>query len=47
VEDIVGCMHLLVEVEYAQLVVELNTLGMVRLWRPWVLCSSGEQGNSS
>jgi hypothetical protein len=33
VKDIVGCMHLLVEVEYAQLEVELNTLVMVRLWR--------------
>ncbi|KEH29636.1 hypothetical protein MTR_4g046673 [Medicago truncatula] len=32
VEDIVGCMHLLVEVEYAQLEVELNTPVMVRLW---------------
>ena len=33
VEDMVGCTHLLVEVEYAQLEVELNTLVMVRLWR--------------
>jgi len=33
VEDIVGCTHLLVEVEYAQLEVELNTSVMVRLWR--------------
>jgi hypothetical protein len=33
VEDIVGCMHLLVEVEYAQVEVELNTPVMVRLWR--------------
>ena len=33
VEDIVGCTHLLVEVEYTQLEVELNTLVMVRLWR--------------
>ena len=32
-EDIVGCTHLLLEVEYAQLEVELNTLKMVRLWR--------------
>ena len=32
VEEIVGCTHLLVDVEYAQLEVELNTLGMVRLW---------------
>jgi len=31
VEDILGCTHLLVEVEYAQLEVELNTLIMVRL----------------
>ena len=33
VEDIVGCTHLLVEVEYAQLEVKLNTPRMVRLWR--------------
>jgi len=33
VEDIVGCTHLLVEVEYAQLKVELNTPIMVPLWR--------------
>jgi len=33
VEDIVGCTHLLVEVENAQLEVELNTPVMVRLWR--------------
>ena len=33
VEDIVGCTHLLVEVEKVQLEVELNTPGMVRLWR--------------
>jgi len=33
VEDIVGCAHLEVEVEKAQLEVELNTPGMVRLWR--------------
>jgi len=26
---------------------ELMTPGMVRLWRPWVLGSSYEQGNSS
>lgn len=31
VEDIVGCTHLLVEVEYAQREVELNTPVMVRL----------------
>jgi len=31
VEDIVGCMHLLVEVEYTQLEAELNTPVMVRL----------------
>ena len=31
VEDIVGCTHLLVEVENAQLEVELNTPVMVRL----------------
>jgi len=31
VEDIVRCTHLLVEVEYAQLEVELNTPVMVRL----------------
>jgi len=33
VEDIVGCTHFLVDVEYTQLEVELNTPGMVRLWR--------------
>jgi len=33
VEDIVGCTHLIVEVEYAQFEVELNTLVMVRLRR--------------
>jgi hypothetical protein len=33
VEDIVGYTYLLVEVEYAQLEVELNTPVMVRLWR--------------
>ena len=44
---IVGCTHLEVEVEKAQLEGELNSLGMVRLWRTWVLCYSGEQGNSS
>jgi len=43
VKDIVGCTHLLVEVEKAQLEVEWNTPGMIRLWRPWVLCSSCEQ----
>ena len=31
VEDMVGCKHFLVKVEYAQLEVELNTPGMVRL----------------
>ena len=31
----------------AKLEVELNTPGMVGLWRPWVLCSSCEQGISS
>jgi hypothetical protein len=39
--------HLEVEVEKAQLEVELMTPGMVRLWRPWVLCSSCEHVNSS
>jgi hypothetical protein len=33
VEDIVGSTHLEVEVEKAQLEVELNTPRMVRLWR--------------
>jgi len=33
VEDIVGYTHLIVEVEKAQLEVELNTPEMVRLWR--------------
>jgi len=33
VEVIVGCTHFLVEVEYTQLEVELNTPVMVRLWR--------------
>ena len=33
VEDIVGCTHLLIEVEYAQFEVELSTPGIVRLWR--------------
>jgi hypothetical protein len=47
VKDIVGCAHFLVKVENAQLEVELNTPGIVRLWRPWVLCSSCEQGYSS
>ena len=32
-EDILGGTHLLVEVEYAQLEVDLNTPEMVRLWR--------------
>jgi len=42
-----GCTHLLVEVEKAQLEVDLMTPGLVRLWRPWVLGSICEQGNSS
>ena len=42
-----GCMHLEVEVDKAQLEVELMTLGIVQLWRPWVLCSSCEQRNFS
>ena len=46
-KDILGCTHLEVDVEKTQLEVELNMLGMVQLWRPWVLCSSCEQGNSS
>ena len=33
VEDIVGCIHLLVERLEAQPEVELNTPVMVRLWR--------------
>jgi len=33
VEDIVGCTHFLVEVEYAHFEVELNTPGMIQLWR--------------
>jgi len=41
------CTHLEVEVEKAQLEVELKTPRMVRLWRPWVLCSSCEHVNSS
>ena len=36
VEDIVGCTHLLVEVEYAQLEVELNKPVMVRLWKTYL-----------
>ena len=47
VEDIVGCTHLLVEVEYAQLEVELNTPVMVRLWRTLGAMLYGEQGISS
>ena len=33
VKDIVGCTHLRVERLEAQLEVELNTPGMIRLWR--------------
>jgi len=40
VEDIVGCTHLLVEVE-------LNTPVMVRLWRTLGAMLYGEQGISS
>jgi len=47
VEDIVGCTHLLVEVEYAQLEVELNTPVMVRLWNTLGAMLYGEQGISS
>jgi len=47
VEDIVGCTHLLVEVEYAQLEVELITPVMVRLWRTLGALLYGEQGISS
>jgi len=47
VEDIVGCTHLLVEVEYAQLEVELNTSVMVQLWRTLGAMLYGEQGISS
>jgi len=43
VEDIVGRTHLLVEVEYAQLEVELNTPVMVRLWRTLGAMLYGEQ----
>ena len=46
-EDIVGCTHLLVEVEYAQLEVELNTPVLVRLWRTLGAMLNGEQGISS
>ena len=42
-----GCTHLLVEVEKTQLEVELMTPRIVRVWRPWVLGSSSEQGSSS
>jgi len=42
-----GCTHLQVEVEKVQLEVESMIPEMVRLWRPWVLDSSCEQGNSS
>ena len=44
VEDIVRCTHLLVEVEYAQLEVELNTPVIVRLWRTLGAMLYGEQG---
>jgi len=47
VEDIVVCTHLLVEVEYAQLEVELNTPVMVRIWRTLGAMLYGEQGISS
>jgi len=47
VEDIVGCTHSLVEVEYAQLKVELNTPVMVRLWKILGAMLYGEQGISS
>jgi len=47
VEDIVGCTHLLVEVENTQLEVELNTQGMVRLWRTLGAMLYGEKGISS
>jgi len=40
-------MHLEVEVEKARLEVEVVTSGMVKLWRPCVLCSSCEKGSSS
>jgi len=41
------CTHLEVEVEKAQLEVELVTPEIVRLWRPWVICTSCEHRNSS
>ena len=44
VEDIVGCTHLLVEVEYAQLEVELNTGTTMEDLGYYAL---GEQGISS
>lgn len=47
VKVIVGCMHLKVEVEKGQLEMELNSPGMVRIWRPWVLRCSCEKGNYS
>jgi len=47
VEDIVGCTHLLVEVEYAQLKVELNTPVVVQLWRTLGVMLYGEQEISS
>jgi len=40
------CTHLEVEVEKAQLEVELMASEMVQLWRPWVLGSSREQWKS-
>jgi len=45
-ESYSGCTHLEVEVEKAQLEVDLMIPEMVQLWKPWVLCSSVEQGNS-
>ena len=47
VEDIVGCTYFLVEVEYTQLEVELNTVVMVRLWRTLGAMLYGEKGTSS
>jgi len=44
VEDVVGCTHLLVEVEYAQLEVELNTGTTMEDLGYYAL---GEQGISS
>jgi len=47
VEDIVECTHFLVEVEYAQLEVELNKPVMVRLWRTLGAMLYGEKEISS